>query len=163
RCTLFVDTSHSVRIGPPGQNALARLVEISAAVAQANAAVRDLTGIALINDQEETRYLRPGRGSRSLVQLLNVLADAAGLAPATGEGRVATLLPLAYAFALDVYPYLLQAGINQVPMWTTRFWPVPTHAAERSRLPRRLFRAFILLIASLPVAVSALLFYHFSD
>src|SRR5437870_7304342 len=33
RCTLFVDTSHSVRLGPPGHNALARLVDISAAMA----------------------------------------------------------------------------------------------------------------------------------
>src|SRR5439155_22878703 len=84
RCTLFVDISHSVRVGPPpltlpsppaeggegrmsltlppppaeggegrvrGRNALASLVEISAAVAQANAGVRDLTGIGLFDEQ----------------------------------------------------------------------------------------------------------------
>jgi hypothetical protein len=93
------------------------------------------------------------------VQLLNVLADAAGLAPATGEGRVATLLPLAYEFALDVYPYLLQPEVNQVPLWSARFWPVPMYGADASRLPQRLARALFLLFASLPVAGSALLLY----
>jgi uncharacterized protein (DUF58 family) len=43
RCTLFLDTSDSVRIGRPGRNPLARMVEVVAAVAQANAAARDLT------------------------------------------------------------------------------------------------------------------------
>src|SRR5207237_8379223 len=42
RCTLFVDASASVRVGPPGRNALARLVEIGAAVAQAHAPARAL-------------------------------------------------------------------------------------------------------------------------
>src|SRR5205807_909850 len=114
RCTLFVDISHSVRVGPAGRNALASLVEISAAVAQANAGVRDLTGIGLFDEQAVARYLRPARGSGHLVQLLNVLADAAGLAPATGEGRVATLLPLAYALAREVYPNLLRPALNPI-------------------------------------------------
>jgi uncharacterized protein (DUF58 family) len=35
RCTLFVDCSHSVRVGGAGQNALSRLVDICAAVASA--------------------------------------------------------------------------------------------------------------------------------
>src|SRR5438067_517591 len=50
RCTLFVDVSSSVRIGPPGRNALTRLVEVSAAVAQASAAARDLTGLCLFDE-----------------------------------------------------------------------------------------------------------------
>src|SRR5208283_1587492 len=47
RCTLFLDTSQSVRLGLAGQNALARQVEIAAAVAQAAGAARDLTGACL--------------------------------------------------------------------------------------------------------------------
>jgi uncharacterized protein (DUF58 family) len=152
RCTLFVDTSHSVRIGPPGRNALARLVEISAAAAQANAGVRDLTGICLFDEKGVTRYIRPARGSRCLVQVLNVLADAAGLAPATGEGRVAELLPPAYALAQEVYPYLLQPELNQVPLWSARFWPVPTYPASGLRWPQALFGGLFLLIASMPLA-----------
>jgi uncharacterized protein (DUF58 family) len=158
RCTLFVDTSHSVRIGPPGQNALARLVEIGAAVAQANAGVRDLTGMCLFDEKGVTRYIRPARGSRSLVQILNALADAAGLAPATGEGRVAALLPLAYALAQDVYPYLLQADLNPVPVWSARFWPVPTYASS-TRLPQALVRGLFLLLASIPLAGVGFLLY----
>jgi uncharacterized protein (DUF58 family) len=163
RCTLFVDTSHSVRIGPPGRNALTRLVEISAAVAQANAGVRDLTGICLFDEQAVTRYIRPTRGSRFLVQLFNILADAAGLAPATGEARVATLLPLAYAFAQEVYPYLLRPDVNRVPTWSTWLWPVPTYLAHSLTLRRRLFRGLFLLFASLPLVGVALSLYVLSD
>src|SRR6185436_17567374 len=32
RCTLFVDVSSSVRVGPPGANALARVIAIASAV-----------------------------------------------------------------------------------------------------------------------------------
>src|SRR4029079_17698098 len=45
RCTLFVDTSNSVRLGEPGKNTITRLVETAACVAQASAAERDLTGL----------------------------------------------------------------------------------------------------------------------
>src|SRR5262249_19589273 len=51
RCTLFVDTSNSVRLGPPGKNALARLVEVASAVAQANMSARDLTGLCLFGEK----------------------------------------------------------------------------------------------------------------
>jgi uncharacterized protein (DUF58 family) len=159
RCTLFLDTSHSVRIGQPGQNALSKLVEISGAVAQANAAGRDLTGICLFDEQAVARYTRPARGARSLVQLLNVLADAAGLAPATGQARVAALLPPAYALAQEVYPYLLRPELNQIPLWASRFWPIPTYSAEGSRLPWRLFCGAALLLASIPVAGMGLFLY----
>jgi uncharacterized protein (DUF58 family) len=162
RCTLFLDTSHSVRIGPPGQNALAKLVEITGAVAQANAGVRDLTGICVFDEQAVGRHIRPARGARCLVQLLNVLADAAGLAPATGQARVAVLLPLAYTLAQEVYPYLLQPDLNQVPLWSSRFWPVPTYSADRPRLSWLLFCGFALLLASIPVAGLGLFLYLFS-
>src|SRR5262249_12688064 len=89
RCTLFLDTAHSVRVRPPGKNALTRLVEIAAAVAQASAGVRDLTGLCLFDERGVPLYLRPARGPRHLVKVLNVLADAAGLAPATGAAPVA--------------------------------------------------------------------------
>ena len=63
RCTLFVDTSNAVRLGPPGRNALARLVEIGSAVAQANMTARDLTGLCLF-DEEGVKVTKPrGRGA----------------------------------------------------------------------------------------------------
>src|SRR5262249_15375100 len=68
RCTLFVDPSTSVRVGLPGHNALARLVEIVAAVAQANSAARDLTGLCLF-DEQSTSYAKPARSPRHILQL----------------------------------------------------------------------------------------------
>src|SRR5947199_401264 len=58
RCTLFVDTSQSVRVGRQGQNALSRLVAICSAVAQATAGARDLTGLCVF-DEQSSRPVSP--------------------------------------------------------------------------------------------------------
>jgi uncharacterized protein (DUF58 family) len=114
RCTLFVDTSQTVRVGLPGQNALARLVEIVAAVAQANASMRDLTGLCLFNEHEnETTYIKPARGPRHIVELYGILADVAALAPTTGAAEPKQLLPIAYGLAEEVYPDLLEPAVNR--------------------------------------------------
>src|SRR5262249_3487199 len=63
RCTLFVETSNSVRVRWSGQCALGRLLEIAAAVAQANCATRDLTGLCLFDEQSTQSIVRPGRTS----------------------------------------------------------------------------------------------------
>src|SRR5205823_4684245 len=83
RCTLFVDTSSSVRLGLPGRNGLSRLAEISAAVAQANSSMRDLTGLCLF-DEHATKLMRPGRTARHLAEIMSELADAADLPPTRG-------------------------------------------------------------------------------
>ncbi len=158
RCTLFVDTSHSVRVGCFGQTALARLVELTAAVAQAAAGARDLTGLCLFDEKAVTTQIRPARGSRHIVQVLNKLADAAGLAPATGQARLATLLPLAYALAQDVYPELLRPEVNRVPGWLIWLWPLPAYTGRPSAFPKRMFRWLFIALAYLPFAVLALLF-----
>jgi uncharacterized protein (DUF58 family) len=124
RCTLFVDTSHSVRVGPRGGNALTRLADISAAVAQASAASRDLCGLCLVDEEEVTHYTKPARGSRHLVQLLNRLAEAADLAPATGQSRLPVLLNVAHALAGGIYPQMLRHEINRVPLLLPFLWPV---------------------------------------
>jgi uncharacterized protein (DUF58 family) len=136
RCTLFVDTSSSVRVGGPGQNALVRLVEITAAVAQANTAMRDLTGLCLF-DERSVRLVRPARTPRHLIGLLNLLADTAGQAPGTGKVAVSALLPLAHAFAEEVYPSLLQNDVNQVPFWVRWLSPRPGWASREARLGDR--------------------------
>lgn len=132
RCTLFVDTSQAVRVGPVGRNPLARLTEIAAAVAQATAANRDLAGLCLFDEQQVTSILRPARGRRHLLQVMNVLADAVALAPTTGEARVPALLPLAYATALELYPHLLRPGLNQVPFWLPWLWSQPALTDKRT-------------------------------
>jgi uncharacterized protein (DUF58 family) len=138
RCTLFVDTSNAVRVGARGQNALARLVEIAAAVAQANSGSRDLTGLCLFDERRVTTLTRPGRTPRHLVQVLHLLADAAGLVPTTGQARVGELLPLAYAFAKEVYPQLLSPDVNQVPFWLRWFGTRPPWVLRHPVLTDRL-------------------------
>ncbi len=130
RCTLFVDTSGSVRVGPPGRNALARLIEISAAVAQASGGARDPTGLCLFDEQEATS-VKPARGPRHLVQLLNRLAEAGGRAPATGKARLKPLLAMGYALAQELYPGQLRPDINRVPWWLPWLWPQPLYAIRR--------------------------------
>jgi uncharacterized protein (DUF58 family) len=131
RCTLFVDTSNSVRVGPVGRNALGRLLHLSAAAAQANTAARDLTGLCLFDEHTATT-MRPGRTPRHLAGLINRLTEAANLAPATARAPVETLLPLAHAFAEEIYPDLLRPAVNRVPFWLPWLWPMP---AERARTP----------------------------
>jgi uncharacterized protein (DUF58 family) len=161
RCTLFVDTSNSVRVGTSGQNALARLVEIAAAVAQANTGSRDLTGLCLF-DERHVRIARPARTPRHLVQVLHLLADAAGLTPTTGQVRVSELLPLAYGFAREVYPYLLRPDLNRVPFFLRWFGTRPTWLIRRpgvgDRLHRSLLRTALILglvgvVSAIPVAL----------
>jgi uncharacterized protein (DUF58 family) len=157
RCTLFVDTSNSVRVGPAGKNALARLLHISGAVAQANAAARDLTGLCLFDDNGMS-VLRPARTARHLAEIMSRLADAAGLAPSTARAPLDTLLPLAHGFAQEVYPHLLRPEVNQVPFWLPWLWTRPASqpwlpASRSGRLTRWLARAAWLL----PLAAAVLL------
>jgi uncharacterized protein (DUF58 family) len=126
RCTLFVDTSSSVRVGPPGRTALARLVEVGAGVAQANTGERDLTGLCLFDESGVSRLIRPGRGPRHLWQLLDVLTDAAALAPEVHDTDVDELLPYGYGLAQDVYPDLLRSDVNRMPWWLPFWAPQPT-------------------------------------
>jgi uncharacterized protein (DUF58 family) len=158
RCTLFVDTSGSVRVGPQGQNALARLVEISAAVAQAAAGARDLPGLCLF-DEAQVTYLRPARGQRHLVNILNQLADAAALPATTAEAPAEPLLPLAYALAEELYPDLLRPEVNAVPFWLPWFWPLPAHSRRRPTRGGRVYLAVFLLLALVPAGLFGLFIY----
>jgi len=136
RCTLFLDTSNSVRVGSVGSNGLARLVEIAAAVAQASSGVRDLTGLCLF-DEQTTRTLAPARGPRHLVQLFNVLAEAAALAPSTGAATVSGLLPRAYALVQEVYPQGLDSDVNHFPWWLAWLCPQPAYTLRVAPLRPR--------------------------
>jgi uncharacterized protein (DUF58 family) len=130
RCTLFVDTSQSVRVGQQGNNALARLIEISSGVVQASLGARDLTGLCLFDEQAAT-VVRPARGRRHLIQLLHGLADTAALAPSTGETRLQLLLPLAYGLAYQVYPEQLKNDLNRFPWYLPLLSPRPLWTKPR--------------------------------
>jgi uncharacterized protein (DUF58 family) len=151
RCTLFVDASNSVRVGPPGRNALARLVEISASVAQASAAARDLTGLGLF-DEKSVKYVRPARGARHLVQMLNLLADAGGKVASTGEAGLRPLLRMAYGLAQEIYPEQLRPAVNSSPWWLPWLWPQPLYTVRRptgaDRFDNWLFLILLILWAS---------------
>jgi uncharacterized protein (DUF58 family) len=153
RCTLFVDTSQSVRVGGPGQNALARIVEVSASVTQAMAGIRDYAGLCLFNEEKIDRYIRPGRGPRHVAEILNILADTAGLAAATGPARLPVLLPTALAFIQEVYPELVRPEINSVPGWLSWFWPAAAMERRRFRFARIVARWLFVAVLYLPFAV----------
>jgi uncharacterized protein (DUF58 family) len=132
RSTLFLDTSQSVRVGSPWESGLTRLVEISACVAQASAAVRDLTGLCVFDDREVT-LVRPARGHRHLIKLLGMLAEVAGMQPTSGKVAVEAVLPLAYALARETYPELLHEDVNAFPAWLPWLSPQPAWTLRRPR------------------------------
>jgi uncharacterized protein (DUF58 family) len=136
RCTLFVDVSSSVRVGPAGRTALGRLVEVAAGVAQANTGERDLTGLCLFDETGVTRTVRPGRGARHLWQLIDELTEAAALLPDVNETVLYDLLPYAYGLAQDVYPDLLRADVNRMPWWLPYWAPQPLYAMPQPPLPK---------------------------
>ncbi len=159
RCTLFVDTSSSVRIGPLGENALARLVEISSAVAYSNTEQRDLTGLVAFDERAVTKWVRAGRGKRALYHLLGQLADLADLPPTSDFVYPDLLLSYAYGVAQDFYPERLEPDVNQVPWYWPRFW------FRRGRWRKRLSALFAVRYHLGPGGVAQLLaddagFYH---
>jgi uncharacterized protein (DUF58 family) len=125
RCMLFLDTSNSVRVGPVGETALCRLVEIAAGVAQANLAERDLTGLCLFDESGVKKYVKPGRGAKHLLQTIGLLTDVAGLIPHTPRARVRDLVPVAYGLAQDLYPDWLERDVNYFPGWLPFWSPQP--------------------------------------
>jgi uncharacterized protein (DUF58 family) len=135
RCTLFVDASQSVRVPTVFGKSLGRLVEIAGGVAQANADARDLTGLVLF-DEQGAAVTPPDRSPAHGIQLLQTLADASALAPASTPLNPDRLTPLAYAFAQEVYPHLLRSGVNLMPFWVEWFAPFPAN----SRPPFSLLR-----------------------
>jgi uncharacterized protein (DUF58 family) len=145
RCTLFIDTSNSVRIGPPGKNALGRLVEIAASVAQANTGDRDLTGLCLF-DEHGSVPIRPARGQRHLASLLRVLVDAGSKSPATEQAPLDPLLRLAHAFAEELYPDLMRPEVNRFPVWMPWIVTRPLYLIRRPRLGDVLYRMLPLLL-----------------
>lgn len=131
RCTLFLDVSNSVRIGPAGETALGRLVEIAAGIAQANLAERDLTGVCLFDENAVQASMKPGRGARHLFQMLDLLTQAAGATPHTPHARLSDLLPFALGLIQDVYPESLDRDLNSFPAWLPWWAPQPGYTIPR--------------------------------
>jgi uncharacterized protein (DUF58 family) len=135
RCTLLLDASSSVRLGPVGATALTRLVVIAAAVAQAATAERDLIGLCLCDEAGVRRLLRPARGPRHWLSLLDVLTDAACLMPEVPGADLHLLLAHAYRLAQEAYPELLDADVNAMPWWLPLWSPQPYWTLRLPPLP----------------------------
>jgi hypothetical protein len=124
------------------------LIEISASVAQASAGARDLTGLCLF-DETTTQYVRPARGARHLIQLLNLLADAGTKAPSSGQAGLRPLVRLAYGLAEELYPGQLLPDINYSPWWLPWLWPQPAYSVRKpggaDRFDRGLFMVLLIL------------------
>jgi uncharacterized protein (DUF58 family) len=143
RCTLVVDASSSVRVGPPGQNALARVIDIASALIHANAEQRDLTGLCVLDEDKVHARVRPGRGRRHVLRLIQRLADVADLAPHVALAPLERLVPLAYGLAQDLYPELLERGVNSFPWWLPLWAPQPIYTIPRpGAAPRSLAGRF---------------------
>jgi uncharacterized protein (DUF58 family) len=160
RCTLFVDASDSVRLGPPGRNQLSGLVATSAAVIQAATGNRDLVGLAIC-DERRTEYVAPARTATHVIALLRKLATAANGAPATEAAAVGPLLDRALPLALDVYPDLMRPSVNRFPGWLAWLRPQPGWTMRRPTWKDRLAGSTIANIAFL-LTTSALVVFGFA-
>jgi uncharacterized protein (DUF58 family) len=130
RCTLFVDTSNSVRVPSVGGRALTRLLDVSAGVLQASHAIRDLTGLCLF-DEHGVTAVRPDRTGSHLTQMLQMLADAAALGPKAARVDPGRLAELANAFAEQVYPELMRPRVNALTFWFHRVASAPGRQRRR--------------------------------
>lgn len=111
RCTLFVDVSQSVRIGPPRETMLNQITTIASGVSQAALADRDHVGLTLFDDKH-VEILPPARTSRHLIELLHRLARANSAAPVSPAGDVDDLMQLANPLAHELYPELMSKDVN---------------------------------------------------
>ncbi len=130
RCTLFVDASNSVRVPTNEGKPIHRLIEIAATIVQANASIRDLTGLCAF-DERGSQFVRPDRSGKHLTNVLRVLADAAAQTPVLDRVDPESLLQLAYSFACEVYPEMMSPAINGMPLWGQIIDAFPAYRRRR--------------------------------
>jgi uncharacterized protein (DUF58 family) len=119
RCTIFLDTSESVRIGPHGGTPLAKLADAAATVAQAATANRDLVGLTTF-DESHFQVHTPARTTAHLMRLMRSAAEAAALMPSQPLTDADRLVKASLSLASDVYPELLEKSTNSRP-WSM-YW-----------------------------------------
>src|SRR5205814_17165 len=118
----------------------------------ANTSMRDLTGLCLF-DETAVKLMRPARTARHLAELMNELADAAGLPPSRGTADIEGLMRLGVAFAEETYPQLMDESVNRTPWWLARGWP-----SWRHRSMQRSWGGWASLILAWTFAVAVFFF-----
>lgn len=112
RCTIFLDTSQSVRSGRSGETVGCRLVEVAAALAQAAMGNRDLIGLKTF-DERHSDVLLPARSQSHMIRMLAKLAEAAGLQAVPHVSNAEAARRMAFPVAQELYPDLLDSSVNQ--------------------------------------------------
>lgn len=114
RCTLFVDTSESTRLGAKHKK-ITRLVNLAAGVAEAAVGDRDHAGLVVF-DEHDHQVMRPKRSRRHVIDMLHLLAEAAARSTPIGPFADAnSLARLAFPLAHELYPDLMHKRINHAP------------------------------------------------
>jgi uncharacterized protein (DUF58 family) len=175
RCTLFLDTSSSVRVPSPPYEAdrkdrkkrgtpayfkpLDRLVDLSAGVIRASASIRDMIGLCTF-DEQSSRFVRPERTATQRNRLFQLLGDAAALSPVADRADPEELAPIAYSLAQEVYPEMLRSEVNAMPRWLSFFVATPRytrhHRGMLDALHRRKLTILFSCITVIPLALLAL-------
>ena len=119
RCTVFLDTSDGVRLGPPGNTLLTRMAGVAAVVSQASAANRDLVGLCTFDDQTATA-VKPARTQTHMIGILRKLAEVSALQPGTQGVSPEHLTRRAYPLAHELYPEVMGKRVNTMPLG--RLW-----------------------------------------
>lgn len=132
RVTLFADGSVGARVGLPGHRALDSVVTLAATLAKAVMSDRDPVRLIQYGDSQ-TSMVKHGAGERHLFRILDALAD---MSFSHDRGPVSMshkAIEQAWTVCEDLYPELLEPGLNRVPF---TFFPIIPE--ERRWLKRRM-------------------------
>lgn len=112
RCTIFVDATDSVRLGPPGATPLARFVQLAASLAGDLLSNRDPVGLCVIGGGEPS-VVPAGLGSRQWYKIVHRLARIAREPARPAAYSIAALVPPAARLARELYPELDQREVQR--------------------------------------------------
>lgn len=125
RCSLIVDATDSVRLGPLGRTELGRWVELAAGLAGDILASRDPVGLCLV-EPDGTHVLPPALGSKQWFRIVHRLAEAAGRPPGPQPCPIDAVLPAANSFCRQIHPELFEPELHPQSigsaLWSSLRW-----------------------------------------
>lgn len=124
RCTLLVDVSDSMRVGPAGRTLLDFSSYLVAGLSQRLLANRDPVGLVLFDDKQ-AQTVAPANGERQLTQIYARLAETISRPLGSGRCPAEAIIPVASTFCEQVYPDLWgRSAASRMP-WGERFPLLP--------------------------------------